>query len=280
MPELPEVEAIARTLRPLVRGQQIRCVHVFHPIVTRPQSAAQFAKFCQQRRIQDVRRHGKYLFLELDRGLIELHFKLDGQLLWFSNAKDLFKRANNGFEESVHVDVAFELPNGVLGFADGRHFGRAHTWKSEEDCLSLHRLGLDALSSDFTTQFLKTKLAASKRPLKEFLLDQSRIAGIGNIYSCESMWHAALDPRRRANSLTGKESAKLHKAIVSVLRRALECCLDPAPVFRDPDWWFQGLDKILRTYQREGLPCKRCGKPIQRLEQAGRSTYFCGNCQK
>jgi formamidopyrimidine-DNA glycosylase len=280
MPELPEVEAVARTLRPLVRGQRIRCVHVFHPIVTRPQPTARLAELCQGRRVQEVNRHGKYLFLELDRGLIEMHFRFDGLLTWFSSAKELLSRANHGDENSVHVDLALELPRGVLAFADGRHFGRVHAWKSAEECVPLQKLGVDAFSPGFTARFLASKLAASRRPLKEFLLDQARVAGIGNIYSCEALWHAALDPRRAANSLSAKESRKLHKAIVSVLRRALKCCLEPAPSFRDPDWWFQGLEKILRTYQREGLPCKRCGELIERIEQGGRSTYCCTKCQK
>jgi formamidopyrimidine-DNA glycosylase len=116
--------------------------------------------------------------------------------------------------------------------------------------------------------------------VKEFLLDQSRIAGIGNIYSSEALWHARLNPWRRADSLDRKKSAKLHKAIVYVLRRALECCEDPAPDFRDPKWWFQGLEEILRAYQREDLPCRRCGRLIVRAEQGGRSTYYCKHCQK
>jgi len=279
MPELPEVEAIARTLRPLMRSQRIRCVHVFHAIATRPQPPAQIVKLGQGRQVRKVWRKGKYLFLELDRGLIEMHFRFDGQLLWFSSAKELLEQANRG-AEGVHVDVALEFAKGVLGFADGRHFGRVHGWKSSEACVPLRRLGVDALSPEFTASFLRAKLHASKRPVKEFLLDQTRIAGIGNIYSCEALWHAGLDPRRLAHSLNGREARKLHKAIVSVLRRALECCLDPAPEFRNPKWWFQGLEKILRTYQREGLPCKRCGRQIHRIEQGGRSTYCCLHCQK
>jgi formamidopyrimidine-DNA glycosylase len=280
MPELPEVEAIARTLHPMVRGQRIRCVHVFHPIATQPQTPQQLVKLCQQRRIQNVWRHGKYLFLELDRGLVEMHFKFDGQLIWFSNSNSLLKRANHKSAGGTHVDLAFELQKGVLAFADDRHLGRVHIWESPEDCAPLKKLGVDALSKEFTGKVLQEELANSKRPLKEFLLDQARIAGIGNIYSCEALWHAQLNPWRAANSLSQKESAKLHKAIVSVLQRALECCLEPAPVFRDPEWWFQGLEKILRTYQREGLACKRCGEAIQRIEQAGRSTYCCKKCQR
>lgn len=279
MPELPEVEAIARTLRPLVRGQRIRCVHVFHLIATRPQPPAQLVRLCQGRRVRQVWRRGKYLFLELDRGLIEMHFRFDGHLIWFSSAKDLLVRANRA-SDGVHVDVALEFGRGVLGFADGRHFGRVHGCESPEACVPLRRLGVDALSREFTADLLRTKLKASRRPVKAFLLDQTRIAGIGNIYSCEALWHAGLNPKRPAHSLNGKEAARLHKAIVSVLRRALECCLEPAPVFRDPEWWFQGLEKILRTYQRDGLPCKRCGRQIQGIEQGGRSTYCCLHCQK
>jgi formamidopyrimidine-DNA glycosylase len=279
MPELPEVEAVAQALRPLVRGQRIRCLHVFHGIALKPQTPAHVARQVEGRRIRDVVRRGKYLFLKLERGLVEMHFRFDGQLLWFAGAKQLHQRANAG-EDGVHVDVAFELGNGVLGFADGRHFGRIHSWESEAECVPLRRLGVDAFDGAFTASLLHERLSRSARPVKEFLLDQSRIAGIGNIYSSEALWHARLDPRRRAASLDRAKSARLHRAIVQVLGRALECCQDPPPDFRDPHWWFRGLEEILRAYQREGLPCRRCSRPIQRIEQGGRSTYFCKHCQK
>ena len=278
MPELPEVEAVVRALRPLIQGRRIRCVHVLHPIATKPQSASLLRKQSQGQRIRTVARKGKYVLVELDQGLVTLHFKLDGQLLWFANARELLQRANQN-EGGVHVDVAFELDKGVLGFADRRHFGRVHVWQSADDCPGLGVLGIDALSRDFTSRRLADLLAASRRPLKDFLLDQSQVTGLGNIYSCESLWHARLDPHRRANLLSRDEGWRLHKAIVSVLARALECCLHPAPDFREPEWWFQGLEKILRVYDREGAPCRRCGAPIQRIAQSGRSTYFCGRCQ-
>jgi len=278
MPELPEVEAVVRTLRPLIQGRRIRCVHVFHPIATKPQAASHVARLAQGRRVRTVARKGKYVLLVLDHGLVTMHFKLDGQLLWFANARELLQRANQR-DNGVHVDVALELDKGVLGFADRRHFGRVHVWESADECPGLTVLGIDALSGDFTFSCFVQLLAASKRPLKDFLLDQSHVAGIGNIYSCESLWHARLDPRRRANTLKPQEARRLHKAIVSVLARALECCLHPAPDFRNPEWWFQGLEKILRAYDREGEPCRRCGEPIQRIAQGGRSTYYCGRCQ-
>src|SRR5438128_2575562 len=279
MPELPEVEAVTRALRTLIRGKRIRCVHVLHPIVTKPQKPADLVRLAQNRKILSVARHGKYLLLELDRGILTLHFRLDGQLLWFSSVAEMETKANMP-PHNVHVDISFEFDRGVLGFADRRHFGRVHYFESREASKGVNSLGVDALSKEFTPLRFASLLAASRRPLKEFLLDQSRVAGIGNIYSCESMWHAKLDPRRPANTLSKKEAAKFHKAIVSVLRRALECSLDPAPDFRDPGWWFQGLERILRAYGLEDQPCRRCGEVIQRIEQGGRSTYFCKHCQK
>ena len=279
MPELPEVEAVVRTLRPLVRGQRIRCVHIFHPIAVKPQAPSRLVELATGQRIRDVGRKGKYVILVLDRGILTLHFRLDGQLVWFAHAAELQNRANVA-ESGVHVDVAFEFGKGVLGFADRRHFGRVHAWKSANDSPGLASLGIDALSKAFTVTEFRNLLAASVRPLKDFLLDQTKVAGLGNIYSCEALWHARLGPRRRAKSLSRQEARRLYKAIVSVLRRALECCLHPAPDFRDSQWWFQGLEKILRAYGREGKPCRRCGAPIRRIEQNGRSTFCCLRCQK
>ena len=279
MPELPEVEAVVRTLRPLVQGQWIRCVQIFHPIAVKPQPVRRLPELTTDQRIGSVKRKGKYVLLKLDRGMVTLHFKLDGQLVWFADGKELLARANVP-ENGVHVDVAFELSKGVLGFADRRHFGRVYGWDSIEQNPGLASLGLDALSKDFTIAAFQKLLADSVRPLKGFLLDQTRVAGLGNIYSCESLWHARLDPRRRAKSLKPEEVKRLHKAIVSVLRRALECCLHPAPDFRDSQWWFQGLEKILCAYGREGEPCRRCRVAIQRIQQGGRSTYWCRHCQR
>src|SRR5713226_6286959 len=108
MPELPEVEAVARALSPLVRGQRIRCLHVFHAIALKPQLPGEAARIVEGRRVREVFRRGKYLFLELDRGLVEMHFRFDGQLVWFAGAKELLERANAG-EDGVHVDVALEF---------------------------------------------------------------------------------------------------------------------------------------------------------------------------
>jgi formamidopyrimidine-DNA glycosylase len=276
MPELPEVEAVARTLRPFVVGRRIQRLRVIHPVAVRPSSgrgATQAALLIQRkvcgRKICAVERRGKYLLLMFDRGCLALHFRLDGQLIWFDTRKI-----------SGHVDVAFEMAEGTLGFVDPRHFGRIYWAASPDGVSGIRTLGDDPLSRDFASARLFEMLRSSRQPLKLFLLDQTRIAGLGNIYSNEAMWWARIDPRRAANRLTPVEATRLHKAIVHVLRRALECCLHPAPDFRNPNWWFQGLERILRVYGREGEKCRRCRRPIQRIEQGGRSTYWCARCQK
>jgi formamidopyrimidine-DNA glycosylase len=202
MRELPEVESITRTLRRLVRGREIRCIHVFHPVLIRPKNIPEFTQRTQGLQVLNVCRQGKYLVLKLDRGLIEIHFRFDGQLLWFSNARQLMNRANRK-NNGTHVDVAFEFEfdSGVLGVVDPRHLVRVHVWQNESECRPLKTLGVDALSNDFTRPALRHALAQSKQTLEKFLLDQTCFTGIGNIYSCEALCHALLDPRRQADSL-------------------------------------------------------------------------------
>src|SRR5215475_12098940 len=175
MPELPEVEAVRRTLRPLVRGRKIRCVHVLHLIATKPQKPAELARFAEKQEIRDVLRRGKYLLLDLERGILVMHFRLDGQLLWFSSAAELQEKANRT-PCNVHVDVALELDRGVLAFADQRHFGRVHFFESQEASKGLKSLGVDALAREFTLMHFTESLAQSRRSLKDFLLDQTRVA--------------------------------------------------------------------------------------------------------
>lgn len=276
MPELPEVEAVARTLRPIVVGRTILRCRVIHPIAVRPTSgrgaeraATVIEKKARGRTIRAVERRGKYLILRLDRGCLVLHFKLDGQLIWFP------RRRITG-----HIDVAFEMRGGTLGFVDGRHFGRVQWADAPEEIPGIRKMGVEPLSPEFTDERLAAMLRASRCPLKAFLLDQDKIAGLGNIYSNEAMWRARLNPQRAANRVTGDAARRLHKGIVDVLRRALECCLHPTPDFRDPNWWFQGLEQILAVYGRAGQKCRRRDGTIQRVVQSGRSTFWCPHCQR
>jgi formamidopyrimidine-DNA glycosylase len=275
MPELPEVEAIARALRPLVARRTIMRCRVLHPIAVRegreslPRQVARIRNVLRERKIEAVERRGKYLLLKLDKGYVAMHFKFDGHLVWFDS------RCVTG-----HIDVALELANGTLGFVDPRHLGRVRWVESPDEIPTIRSMGVEPLSPAFTPETLAALLRGSKLPLKLFLLDQKRIAGIGNIYSNEAMWRAGLKPQRRAASLSRVEVRRLHKAIVDVLERALECCLNPAPDLRDPNWWFQGIEDMLGVYGRAGEKCRACGRKVLRIEQGGRLTFWCSQCQK
>jgi formamidopyrimidine-DNA glycosylase len=276
MPELPEVEAHAWTLSPFLVERKIVRSRVIHRIAVRPSSgrgAEKAARAMQSQvrgeRIDAVERRGKYLLLRLDHGWLALHFRLSGKVVCFASHRI-----------PGHVDVAFEFQRGTLGFVDERHLGRVCWLESPEAIPGIRALGVDPLSADFTVERLATILRSTGRPLKIALLDQEKIAGLGNVYSSEAMWRAGLSPLRGADRLQAKELRRLHKAIVEVPGPAIECCLDPAPNLRDPKWWFASLDPILRVYDREGETCRRCGQRIRRTRQGGRSTFWCPHCQR
>jgi formamidopyrimidine-DNA glycosylase len=266
MPELPEVEAMARLVRPLVVGHRIVDCRVIHAVVTA--GGARALGQAKGRMVVGVERSGKYLLLRLDRGWIAFHFRLSGQIFWYRRPR-----------APKHVDVALDFDRGTLGFADRRHLGRVRWLDRLEDLPGIARMGVDPLSPEFTPERLGKLLRGSRRAVKLVLMDQEKIAGLGNIWTSESLWRARIDPRRRANRLTEPETRRLAGAVVGVLRRALESCLDPAPDLRDPDWWFEGGDRSIRVYDREGKRCARCGTAIRRVKQGERSTYFCPGCQ-
>jgi formamidopyrimidine-DNA glycosylase len=278
MPELPEVEAVCRALRPLIVGRRIAGCRVVHPIAVRPHRPAEFARAIVGQSTRSVERRAKYLLLELETGWLVIHFMLDGQLFLLPSG-----RARSGPHCCLRLDLSGSSPI-ALGYVDPRHFGRVRFAPTLERMPGMRRLGLEPLSPAFTPRALARLLRASRRPLKLLLMDQTRIAGLGNIYSNEALWRARLSPRRPSNRVPADGVRALHKAIVGVLRAALRCCLVPPPDFRDPHWWFQGLDRILRVYGREGRPCRRCGprapRGIRRIEQSGRSSFFCPRCQK
>jgi formamidopyrimidine-DNA glycosylase len=276
MPELPEVEAMARAVRPLIEGRRILRCRVIHPVAARPSSWSRArAAFRTLERnatgqtIRRVERRGKYLLVQLDRGCLAFHFRLDGKLIWFTSA-----------EPAGHVDVALRFARGTLGFVDPRHLGRVAWAPSREEIPGIARLGLEPLAPAFSAERLEALLRRSRQPLKLWLMDQRHIAGLGNIYSSEALWRARLNPQRRACRVRPEEARRLHQGIVAVLRAALECTVDPAPDLANPDWWFAGLARLLRVYGRKGEPCRRCGRLIRRIAQAGRGSYYCPGCQR
>jgi formamidopyrimidine-DNA glycosylase len=270
MPEAPEVEAVVRALRKHVVGQTICACNVIHPIAVKPQTPALITKLLRGNRIEEVSRIGKYLILWLARGILAFHFKFDGQIFLFDAAPP----------SGQHVDVLLTLDKVTLGFVDPRHLGRMNWYESVAATPALKKLGVDIFSSEFTLAELDAILEKSRLAVKILLTDQTKLAGLGNMYSSEALWRARLKPRRKANRLAPEETRRLHKAIVSTAHRALECCSHPPPDFRNPEWWFSDLTPILRVYGREGERCRRCGGTIKRIQQGGRSSFFCPRCQR
>jgi formamidopyrimidine-DNA glycosylase len=276
VPELPEVEAIARALGPLIEGRTIVACRVIHPIAVRPFGRAgrrgaleALVRNAAGATVHRVERRGKYLLVKLDRGWMALHFRMGGKLIWFGGAG-----------ATGHVDVAFSFAHGTLGFVDPRHLGRAQWLAKPEDSPGIAGLGIDPLSPALTAERLEAGLRRSRQPLKPWLMDQRHVAGLGNIYASEALWRARLSPRRRAARVSRAEARRLVRAIVAVLRAALECTLHPAPDLGNPDWSFPGLEKLLRVYGRKGKPCRRCSRPIRRIVQGGRGSYYCAGCQR
>lgn len=216
--------------------------------------------------VQRVRRRGKFLLLELEKGSLLFHFRLNGKLVWQPAGTRL-----------AHRDFSVGFPRGTLVLVDPRHLAKIYWTPKGTIHPSTAHLGLEPLSPAFTAKRLRQLLAGHCQPVKVALTDQRRLAGIGNIYSCEALWEARLDPRRPAGELTAEEVRRLHRAIVRVLRRALQSLTDPLPDITQPAWWFH--EPQLGVYGRAGLPCRRCGAAVQRLRQQGRSTYCCLRCQ-
>jgi len=280
MPELPEVEVLVRHLDPQLRGQAIRQVGLVQPPVLSPPDPTPADRLWRGRRIRQVRRRGKYIRVELDPapgvpGFFWIHLGMTGRL-WLQPA---------GAPLPPHTRMFWDLNRARLVFSDPRGFGRCG-W----DEAPLRRLGPEPLERPFTAARLGTLLVCSRQLLKARLLDQAVVAGLGNIYVCESLWEAGLSPVRRSDTLAGTEVARLVAAIRRVLRRAIRfgsrLNLDWAGTGRDRLFYFgraaggsSRSRERFAVYEREGDPCRRCGAPIRRIVLAGRGTYFCPGCQ-
>lgn len=263
MPELPEVEDAARRLRKAVLGRTVKSVRTFHPAIARTLTA----RACKQlvdRVIVDVARRAKIQLITVDDGqVLEVHFRMTGD--WdFGDSNDdapKFERVRIVFTDKTRASLT-----------DNRAFAvmRLHapgTWREPV-------LGPEPLSDDFTSRVLGDALAKRSGPIKTVLLDQRVIAGIGNIYAAEALWVARIHPTRAAVSLS--------TARVRALRDAIREVLNSAPVGRyyAAEAKDDATAHVWRVYGREGETCTRCGKTIRRIVQGGRSTFYCGGCQR
>jgi formamidopyrimidine-DNA glycosylase len=265
MPELPEVETIKTDLHKLIIGKKIMRVNIYNPKVIRQPSPAVFKKSLEGQTIKQLLRRGKLLILELSNGkFLTVHLKMTGQLVIPGGAKS--------------SRVSFNLSGGmILDFNDQRLFGELRLVDDWKKLPFIQRLGPEPF--DLTYPDFKQMILKKKTTIKPLLLDQSFISGIGNIYAAEILFHAKINPQRSAQSLTEKEKQALYRQMQRVLKSAIKhggSSVDDYVRVSGRNGQYGRLHKV---YNRQGKPCLVCAKPVERISQGGRGTYFCSHCQ-
>jgi len=271
MPELPEVETIARGLNRSLAGHMIADVKVGWARSVVDLEPDEFARRLIGRQVASVDRRGKWIVIRLNGGgALLVHLRMSGQLIWDSCISP----------DDQHIRAWFILDSGqTLCFSDTRKFGRL--WLVEDPAIALGDLGPEPLADDFTLDHFAQMLASRRGAIKSLLLNQRFIVGLGNIYSDESLWRAGIHHLRRANSLLPEEVERLYHAIRDLLRAAVASggtTLRDAR-YRASDGRAGEFASELAVYGREGEPCPRCGEAIVRTRFGQRSTYFCPCCQ-
>lgn len=268
MPELPEVETIRKYLKKEILGMKIKKIDIF--------SKKQFLSNPKEiigEKILALKRKGKLLILSLtNRKNLLVHLKLSGQLIWLPNQRI------NYSSPTKRVIIYFD--GGKLVFNEPRKFGWLRVLNNEGLKIELKKIGPDPLSKKFTLDYLEKIFSKSKREIKNFLLDQKKISGLGNIYSSEALFLAKIHPERKVFSLTKREIKRLYGAIKMVLKDGLKYEGTSLRYYIKPNGTKGFYQEHFRVYQREGKNCYLCSSKIQKIKQSGRSTFFCPLCQK
>jgi formamidopyrimidine-DNA glycosylase len=272
MPELPEVETIVRELKAALPGRCVLGVRVFRPDALGGVPVAHFRASLRGECFAGVERRGKFLVFRLTSGRFLVgHLRMTGK----------FALVSRPARPAPHHRVWFELDDGsLLVFQDLRCFGTLALAERLEDYPPLARLGMEPFSRRFTASWLAGALAASRTPLKHWLMDQGRIAGLGNIYAAEILFAAHLSPLRPSAEVTGTEAARLHRAVRRVLRAAIGKNGTTISDFRRVDEKRGEFQDFLRVYGKTGEPCPVCRTPIARIRQQQRSSFYCPTCQR
>ena len=274
MPELPEVETVARDLRGAVLGRRFEAVDVLRPDVLRTPPADIFRSLLVGQSVISVDRRGKFILLGLDGGdELMVHLGMTGHLVVADAAEPIVKH--------THLRARFD-DGRELRFDDARRFGRVAYGSRAllESSRALPPLGLEPLSDEFSLSEFERVVRRTTRSVKAALLDQARVAGLGNIYIDEACFVAGVRPTRRCHRLTRVQRERLHAAIQTVLRAAIVNRGSSVDDYRDV-WNATGRhQEVLQVYGRGGQPCFTCGTILRRTTEAGRTTVYCPHCQK
>jgi formamidopyrimidine-DNA glycosylase len=271
VPELPEVETIRRQLAPHLEGRTIVDVEILDPRWTRPEPRVEVEAGLRGAVVEEVGRAGKYLVWRLSgqRHLL-LHLRMTGAVL-FDPPLD-----------PPHTRVRFALDGGHrMLYVDPRRFGTGHLLDGEaaRDAYLAARIGVEPFTPEFTAGHLRRMARGRHAPVKAFVLDQRRIAGVGNIYADEALFRAGIHPLRPAGRLTGRQLARLRDAIQEALSAGIEAKGASIDDFQHIDGARGSFQDRFLVHRREGEPCPTCGRPIRKIVVGGRGTYVCERCQ-
>ena len=274
MPELPEVETVRRQLEPVLVGRRFERVEIDDPRLVRPFEPAAVAAELEGERVAEVDRRGKYLIFRFESGRVLLvHLRMTGS----------FRHRRSGVgKDDPHRRAVVRLDDGSdVAYRDVRRFG---TWllvePEELEPYLGDRVGTEPLERSFTTRRLAESLAGRRAPVKAAILDQRRLAGVGNIYADEALWRARIHPQRAAGELAPGELKALHAGIRTALKAGIKRQGATLRDYRMPDGGSGAMQDEFKVYGREGEPCDRCGTPIEKIRAAGRGTWYCPNCQR
>ncbi len=287
MPELPEVETVLRGLAPVMEGGVFTRVEMRRPGLRFPFPPG-FADRLTGARAETFDRRGKYMIIGLStRESLIVHLGMSGR---FTIAVEGAGEAEPGGLvraescDAKHDHVVFHVAgtsSARIIYNDPRRFGFMDIVASDvENCKHFKGMGPEPLDNRFSAAVLNGALKGKSAPIKAALLDQRVVAGIGNIYACEALYRAQISPRRRADTVAGQRGERLHRALVDVLRDAIEAGGSSLKDFAAVDGALGYFQHRFDVYGREGEACGACGGVIARIVQAGRSTFFCGGCQR
>lgn len=276
MPELPEVETVIRTLEYQLGNVTITNVKVNWDNIIAYPSVDEFTKKIRNQRINRYNRYGKYLIFELDDFYFIAHMRMEGKFYVQKPSDEITK----------HMHVIFDLSDGrQLRYHDTRKFGKMYLYEKKDgmsitdyDCFN--NIGVDAFSENLTVDYLKKKLKNKKYTLKQFLLDQSIIAGIGNIYADEIAFEIGLHPLTRVSSLDENDFTNIISATRKILTRAIEAGGTTIRSYTSQLGVDGRFQLQLKVHMREGEKCVKCKNIIEKIKVGGRGTYVCKKCQK
>ena len=281
MPELPEVETVRRGLAPAMEGRSILALDVNRPDLRYPFPPS-FAKRVAGMKVERLGRRAKFLHAELSSGeMLIMHLGMSGRFT--VTGGDVTAYASEDNSDPKHDHVVFHMEGGItITYNDPRRFGFMELWPVAQwqAYPRLIEMGPEPLTNGFSAAYLDEALAGKAAPIKAALLDQKVIAGLGNIYVCEALHRAHISPRRKSSSIPGDRAARLAPVINEVIREAIEAGGSTLKDFASTDGALGYFQHRFQVYDREGEPCMACGTEIKRITQSGRSTFYCGKCQR